>query len=501
MPPDPQAPETSRHEDPAGQTVSFGFAIPDGRPGSGLTLMIGPDWGNKLRSIQSLARVGTEETESGPVLRTIYMPPMAELADRQAPKEPKGAVYKFKCALDPKTKHQLMFDALAEVWSNDDYKKQFNLWLGELLPGFGWSLQQPRSTESSFELWSQYWRMPPGVMEEGGALPIFYTLLHLIDVAEEQVLIEGQQVAGMLAIDRPEEFLSDFSLEKLAGIVSEITKDRQVAIATQAGNLLRWQDYINGARILVFGLDKDGQPKPSQRKAGNIYSSIIKTSPKPGLQPNSQTDQPPPGDQSQALAVFKIDKQGRTIDAKIQVKSSQEDPPWLATQTSPEEEADQKIQRIYHEILNCDGLIIAENDNLQRAILQWFDANKTRPGSGAVGCYNAPAGIETKVLLAMAADLNMDKVAAVYATNQSLTKDPAADKAVFCEQFGQKTWLFVTAPDVVTTKPDCGKCRDSCRCAPKGVSRIFGGKRKSLMEPKTQKALEPTMRKLIQYFN
>ena len=204
----------------------------------------------------------------------IYVSPLTIVEERRPPGETKGAINNFKRVADEVAKHPLLFDALAEVWYNDNYKMEFNSLLERLLPGFTWTLDEPRSATSTFDLRGTN-MPPPGFLEYGGILPFFYLCLHLIDTEEEKSSARSRIGSNnILVFDEPEAFLPEFGYEGLMEVIAEITKKRQVIISTTAPAALRWQDYVNGSRVMVFGQNEKGNPIFEQLHSGGVYSLI-----------------------------------------------------------------------------------------------------------------------------------------------------------------------------------------------------------------------------------
>ena len=365
---------------------SLSFAVPNNLPGSGLTIMIGQEKTGKTSVIQSLRQ---KELKGASKPNLIYMPALINVQKRRPPDETKGAINNFKHAQDEAAKYHLLFDALAEVWHNDSYKTEFNRLLEKILPGFTWSLDEPRSAESSFGLESKD-MPPPGFLECGGIMPFFYACLHLIDTKEEKSAAKTRGGANnLLLLDEPEAFLPEFGYEGLMELIAEITKKRQVIISTTAPTSIRWQNYINGSHIMIFSQDEKGNPVFEQLRPTGVYSSIT-------------------------------DKTGTK---------------WQKPQV---------IDNIAGKMLMVRKVVLLEKEEFLTPFKQWLAENNQEHALGPVIAFETDDPAKMRFMLAMAADLKTEKVAALYGTEPKSLKFMEGDRTRFSKD---SSWQFLTMPE------------------------------------------------------
>lgn len=423
----------------AGKTTtkeqSLKLALHDGQSGSGLTLVIGRDQAGRESVIQSLHRVV-------PAGGLVCMPPFLHVQKRQPPGEAAAAVHRFKQAPDEASKYTLLFDALAEVWHNADYKQAFNRLLKQCLPDLGvtWELQEPRSATSTFDFQSRE-RPPMEFLQTGGILPFFYVCLHLIETAEDAVFKKkNPKAAKVLLINEPEKYLPSFGLAGLAEAVSDIASRQQVVVCTLAGQMIRWQNYVNGARVIILGLDSKKQHVFMQLQSSGVYSALTSKHGAKWQEPE-------------------------VIDA-------------MASQM----------------LVTAESALIAESQPEFEMIEAWEKETGLKLSEKALSGYLADEPAKMKFLLAIAADLGIRKVAAVYGDGPKSVEALKKDQ----KQFGQDSgWQFTQLTANETAEAKCAKCPDGCRCnKPKGLKRLFGSKTREI--PK--KASEAKMQALINYF-
>ena len=261
--------------------------------------------------------------------------------------------------------------------------------LERLLPGFTWTLDEPRSATSTFDLRST--NMPPsGFLEYGGILPFFYLCLHLIDTEEEKSSAKSHiSPNNILVFNEPEVFLPEFGYEGLMEVIAEITKKRQVVIFTTAPAALRWRDYVNGSRIMVFGQNEKGKPIFEQLHSGGVYSSIT-------------------------------DKAGTN---------------WQKARN---------IDKMAGEMLMVRRVILLEKEEFLAPLKQWLVKNDQEAVMGPVMAFETDDSSKMQFMLAMAADLKTEKVVAFYGTEPKSLKFMEADQAHFSKGLD---WQFLAIPE------------------------------------------------------
>jgi len=271
------------------------LGIPNGKTGSGLTVIIGPnnsgkttiteafnalsknrisfseDKRNKLaqdrveiyimnnnnekKGIQTI-EPGSSEVEwikenVEPLLTDIYVLPSRRTLNPFFPKDymtRESYITSFGYSTIRPREINEFFRRLFSVIKNKETKRSFNDVLAKILnPLPDWTIDQSGHGDYFLKFrYDKIYHNSDGLGE--GIISLFFIVDALYDSKENQIIV----------IDEPELSLHPSLQKKLAMLFSEYTKDRQIILATHSTNFINWDSIINGAKIIRTVRESEG---------------------------------------------------------------------------------------------------------------------------------------------------------------------------------------------------------------------------------------------------
>ena len=274
------------------------FAVPDGKtPGSGLTLIVGPNNAGKTTLLEALLLEG-RVTESE---RHHNISPRITINDSVYSNTDGGSVIKM---IDQSKPHGINFEvvqsrrlwdhtsdanldskeflettrqramrstvvssdtaaALKGISKNTARKIELNKLMTRIFPHFtDWTI------DTSVE---DYVKYRVGNSEHGanllgeGVMSAFHICIHLLS---------GDN-AGVLIIDEPELSLHPTAQKSLSSILSEMSKNKQIILCTHSPYFVNWKDLVGGARFIRLNKSKNKECTVSMLKGDQDYLPFI----------------------------------------------------------------------------------------------------------------------------------------------------------------------------------------------------------------------------------
>ena len=285
------------------------FAVPDGRPGSGLTLIVGPNNAGKTTLLEALllgengTSPGTKEKRFRASERHSKSEPRITINDCVYSNVGSGAAIKkvnqfghhgidFKAVLSRRlwdhtsdtsidleafstaTRQQDMrgtkisnytASALKDINEDQTQKDHFNLIMAQIIPRFAdWTID---SDDQGY-----YVKYLADNSEHGanllgeGVMSAFHICIHILNVLKND---------GVLIIDEPELSLHPTAQKSLSSILRDMSKNKQIVLCTHSPYFVNWQDFLDGAHFIRLNKSKNGKNTISSLSEKEKYSSFI----------------------------------------------------------------------------------------------------------------------------------------------------------------------------------------------------------------------------------
>lgn len=155
---------------------------------------------------------------------------------------------------------------LATINRNPEQKKSFNKLVSKIIPHFtDWTIDTNDQNDYVKYITADVEHQANHLGD--GFLSIFRICAHLIADEKNRTLI----------IDEPELSLNPSAQKQLAKVISELSADRQVIICTHSPYFVNWTDFLNGAKYIRLNKRDDKKCTVSVLK-NNEYERFIKGS-------------------------------------------------------------------------------------------------------------------------------------------------------------------------------------------------------------------------------
>ena len=286
------------------------FAIPNGRPGSGLTLIVGPNNSGKTTLLEALllgesgASPGTKEkrfraSERHPkfqpritINKCVYsnIGSGGAVIKRVDQSEPHGIDFKpvlsrrlwdhtsdtsvdseaFSTAARQQDMRGIKIsnrtaDALKNINEDQTQKDRFNRIMAQIIPRFAdWTID---SDDQGY-----YVKYLAGNSEHGanllgeGVMSAFHICIHILNVLKN---------GGVLIIDEPELSLHPAAQKSLSSILRDMSKNKQIVLCTHSPYFVNWQDFLDGGHFIRLNKSKNGKSTISRLSKRAKYLSFI----------------------------------------------------------------------------------------------------------------------------------------------------------------------------------------------------------------------------------
>ena len=280
------------------------FAVPNGRPGSGLTLIVGPNNAGKTTLLEALllgengTSPGTQEKRFRASERHLNIRPKITINKSVYSNTDGGSM------IDQSKPHGINFevvqsrrlwnhtssislglkafstanrlremrstvvssttaDALKDISKNPARKLELNKFMTRIFPHFtDWTIDTGDE---------DYVKYRAGNSEHGanllgeGVMSVFRICIHLLSGRGGRVLI----------IDEPELSLHPTAQKSLSSILSEISKDKQIILCTHSPYFVNWNDLVGGAHFIRLNKTKGKGCTISRLSKKGKYVSFI----------------------------------------------------------------------------------------------------------------------------------------------------------------------------------------------------------------------------------
>lgn len=264
---------------------SLEFAVPDGaKDGSGLTLIVGPNNTGKSTIIESLLLTGekkftdaerhpgkqvkitienvagvkssyTNEIDNSPInVSAPYHDIKFELIPSRRAWSPEfSGSQTFDAFVTQSIKPNIrridptnLGPLLQTIRSSGELKDKFNALLKRLLPHFtDWAIDT-NSVGSDYIKYETSNTTHQSYLLGEGFISLFRIAAHLI-----------HNDAATFIIDEPELSLHPTAQKRLAEVLSELSRDKQIIVCTHSPYFVSWLDFINGGKIVRLNKHKD----------------------------------------------------------------------------------------------------------------------------------------------------------------------------------------------------------------------------------------------------
>lgn len=279
------------------------FAVPNGSPGSGLTLVVGPNNTGKTTIIESLLIdtdkkfLESERHEGQPPKITIESSEskcgFTNIDGGSQIKYVEGTqAHNLKFELIPSRRHwSHISNSVAElknyVSSSKEFKirgagtdnntanllktidkkkeekEKLNNIIKQILPHFtNWTIDS--DDHGDFVKYITFNREHKANLLGDGVISIFRIAAHLVDFNND-----------VLIIDEPELSIHPNVQKKLSTIFSESSKNKQIVLCTHSPYFVNWDDYINGSYFIRLNKIKDEKCTVLYLKHDKNYAKSI----------------------------------------------------------------------------------------------------------------------------------------------------------------------------------------------------------------------------------
>ena len=295
---------------------------------------------------------------------------------------------------------------LEEILKDERRKSVFDTLLKRIIPNFSdWSTEMHQGESYIKYVLNQ--KQHQLDYSGDGLLSLFYICAELLEFIQSPSPDTGVgNQKRILILDEPELYLHPSAQKELAEIIAEISANAQVVICSHSTYFVNWRDYINGASFVRFNQDPEGQCVISQLKKESAYSAFV----------------------SNNLAEW-------------------QKPQLLGTAAK--------------EILFADAIFFVEGQEDKGLITKWLMDSNQRASFDIFG-YGVGGYSNMKLFLAMAEDLRLTKVSALYDKGVDSSEALQGDKEYFSKN---ASWLFIELPtEDIRKKVGCHKCNHGCKC-------------------------------------
>jgi predicted ATP-dependent endonuclease of OLD family len=386
------------------QTQTLEFAQPDGKDGSGLTLIVGPNNTGKTTIIESLLMKDNSDKRFTTGDRHEKKPPEISITTKKGESKFTNIDGGSQITLAKNSKtHELKFDLIPsrrywQAYSGSEMpisslvqqsvnlqtrgtnnqldlaaalktinripaqKTSFNGYLKQVIPHFTeWTIDT--DNQNDYVKYKTATAEHHANLSGDGIISVFRLCSHF--VAEEKNAI--------LIIDEPELSLHPEAQKALSRVISQAAKDRQIILCTHSPHFANWDDLINGAKFVRLNKPNDQQCEISYLDNQKKYSDFIKN--------NYMEWQKP-----------------------------------------------QLLDYVAKEILFADRILLTEGQQDVGLIRKWLKENNKQENINIFG-YGVGSYSNMKLFLELAKDLGLSKVAALYDNGTESSAAHAQDQS------------------------------------------------------------------------
>lgn len=282
------------------------FAIPNGKNGSGITLIVGPNNSGKTSVVEALMLNPNKKFTKG---ERHANPPVVKIESDEGVAEYSNIDKGSQIQLVPTSQeHKVLFDIISSrrYWSSRARQEitpsQFtstslnanirgqstSLEVAHLLRGINRNHDLKGKFTKLIQRMSRYftdWTIDTGDDGEDFVKYLTQTALEhrtdflgdgLISVMRICAHLVADEKGKVLIIDEPELSLHPNSQKELAKIISEVSKDRQIIVCTHSPHFVNFSDFLNGGDIVRLNKIEDKECVVSQlSKTKNYFTKLI----------------------------------------------------------------------------------------------------------------------------------------------------------------------------------------------------------------------------------
>ena len=472
---------------------SLNFGIPNGKPGSGMTLIVGPNNAGKTSVLEALLQIRRYEFRrfeksdrhgsNKPKISIFFYDPSSgdcrvvitnkdkgsfldytfynhqNQAD-DTPMLPLEAVtsrrhwsisgtafnspYAFSHNLvefgekitnnmkprSDKGDHSETFKMLSVIRNDKNKKDKLDEMLKTLIPGFtDWDIDSQDSND-----YLKYVTVDGEHRADllgDGTLSLFRICLHLVDSNNKAVLI----------IDEPELSLHPVAQTNLSKLISKASKNKQIIVCTHSPYFVNWSDYLNGASFARLNKIND-----------------------------------------QACVISELDRQAKYTQMTTDSPKNWKQPYLMDTASK--------------EIMFTSSILFVEGPEDVGLMRKWLKDNQREANFNIFG-YGVGGFGNMEKLVAMAKDLKIERVAALYDKGAEESSALSRIKQEFSDSDNFK--FFQLPTDDIRDKFVCPKCEKpcSCDCKKRGPSGCFD--ESGEIKPEYKQHFESIMEKIIKH--
>jgi len=380
-------------------TQKIDFAVPDKiRPGSGLNLILGPNNTGKTSVVEALMldqdkkfKESERHKDGNPVIKieniagnittitnlnngspvTILGGPhgikLELIPSRRLWAQEFSGKWEFSTLIAESARTDIrkgsmlnLGPVLSKILSDDQLKAKFDSCMKIVVPHFtDWTIDT-NDNNSDYVKYKAGKNFHQANLLGDGIISLFRIVAHLV-----------HDESSTFIIDEPELSLHPTAQKRLAFLISELSKSKQIIACTHSPYFVDWHDFVNGAKFIRLNKHADAQCEARMLDNAKDYGAFI----------------------SRSLHEF---------------------------------QKPQLLDTVAKEILFYDKVLFTEGQEDVGLIRKWCEKSGKSIGAEMFG-YGVGGECNMKLFLEMAKDLNLKKVAALYDSNSvSFSTDSSA---------------------------------------------------------------------------
>lgn len=278
------------------------FALPNGKAGSGITLLVGPNNTGKTTVIEALLLNNGKKLNKGErhgnakaviiitdcdknsikytnvnngsgisvtgsnVFRPEPIAAKRSMGYRFNGKWSFNALVDISRGTDIRNSREFDIGPILKTILEEPQKKElFDKYMKGLIPHFtDWTIDTEEDNGNDYIEYKTKKCKHKSYLLGDGVISLFRIVAHLIH--EENTT---------LIIDEPELSLHPAAQKRLSELLSDLTKSRQIILSTHSTYFFNWNDFVNGAQIIRFNKAGDEKCTSSRLESNKDYGKFI----------------------------------------------------------------------------------------------------------------------------------------------------------------------------------------------------------------------------------
>ncbi len=140
---------------------------------------------------------------------------------------------------------------LSKINKDNEIKAKFNWYLKKIFDDFNdWTIDTDEQWDYVRYI-SKSWKSHVISLTWDGIISVFRIISHIVYTTDNKILL----------IDEPELSLQPQAIKRLSNIITEISSNKQVIIATHSPYFIHWENIINWAEIYKLSKEEDKETK------------------------------------------------------------------------------------------------------------------------------------------------------------------------------------------------------------------------------------------------